>query len=348
MAAPGWRSDRPLSAQLRSDYARFDFHQLVRLLLRERAGAGGPSALERHVRFRGDLSLVFPAHEVTAVEETSGAGRVSVKTPNYGIAGYLGPLPESFAEWAHQRRAEGDGAMADFLDLFTDRVNALRFRLKARLHPVLDHAPPEDSPQAERLAALIGLAEPGLAHQVPLPKRGLLGVAGLLANRRRTVAAMERVLARYFATSVTISQFHGAWRPMPEEDQTRLGRRNGRLGKDALLGRRAWDQAARIEVRLGPLPYSTFRALLPGGARHATLAGLLRFLTDRQVDCRVVLLLDGEPPTATATRDADAGVRLAHTAWLPRPAAPPAGPPRATAFIVPAYDDTDTELDHAA
>lgn len=341
MAAPGRRSDRPLSAQLRSDPAGFDFYQLVRLLRREGAGRGGPPPLGRAVRFRSDLSLVFPAHEVTGVADR-GDRPVVVTTPDYGVAGYLGPLPESFTELAQTRRADGDGVMADFLDIFSHRINALRYEIKARAHAVLDEEPPERTAQAERLAAIIGLLEPDLASQLPLPKRALLGLAGLLANRRRSAVAVEQVLRAYLGAKVNIVQFQGAWQRLAARDQTQLAKQNSRLGRDAVLGRRTWDQSARIEVQIGPLPLARFRELLPGGARHAALVAMLRFLTDRTVDCRVRLQLDGDPPAGQLTSEAN-GIRLAQIAWLPRMHW---GEPPAAAFLVRAYETT--ELDDAA
>lgn len=338
MAAAGWFTDRPLTDELRSRAARFDFYQLVRLLLREHARDGQRVALEGRVRFRTDLSLKFPAHEITGVADDPKKG-VTVTTPNYGVAGYLGPLPETFTEWMQKARARPHGAAAaDFLDLFGHRINTLRYRIKARAHPVLGLEPPDESPQAERLAAIIGLASPELVRVLPFPRRALLSVAGLLANRRRTVVAIERVLARYLGADVAVSQFHGAWRAISPDDRTRLGTRHSRLGADTVLGRRAWDQAARIEVHIGPVPYAKFRELLPGGARHQALTVLLRFLTDRQVDSRVRLALEGEPPPPQLSGNHGGGPQLAQTAWLPPTSQGDGERAWIATFVVPAYD----------
>lgn len=342
MAAASRDTDRPLSAQLRSDPTGFEFYQLVRLLRRERTHEAGLPPIERAVRFRSDLSLVFPAHEVTAVADRNDAP-VAVTTPDYGVGGYLGPLPESFTEWAQARRADGDPAMADFLDIFSQRINVLRYQIKARVHTALDAERPERTAQAARLAAITGMREPELVSQLPVTTRALLGLAGVLANRRRSAAAVEQVLRGYLGANVHVLQFQGAWQRLARRDQTRLAQQNSRLGRDMVLGQRSWDQSARIEVRIGPLPFARFRELLPGGARHAALVAMLRFLTDRTVDCRVRLQLDGDPPPSALTSDPAHGVRLAQVAWLP-PAQ--AGEPPAAAFLVRAYDTA--ELDDAA
>ncbi|MBI3897240.1 MAG: type VI secretion system baseplate subunit TssG [Gammaproteobacteria bacterium] len=341
MAAISGRSDRPLSAQLRSDYARFDFFQLVRLLQRERIAADPAVALERCVRFRSELSLVFPANEVTALRSTTDTETpATVTTPNYGVAGYLGPLPEALTEWMLERRAAGDAAVADFLDLFNHRVNVLRYHSKERVHPALSNRPPEQTALADRLAAVMGFLAPGLAAQLPLPRRSLLGVAGLLANRRKSAAALKQVLAHFLDCAIELTQYSGAWQTIPEDNRLHLGRRNSRLARDAVVGQRAWDQAARIDVRIGPLPYERFLELLPSGALHASLVSLLRFLTDRQVDCRVLLQVDAAtlpPPTLL-------GVRLTQTAWT---AQRRTDATRTVTFIVPAYDPPAETADAA-
>jgi type VI secretion system protein ImpH len=342
MAAPGWRSDRPLSRCLREECGQFDWYQLVRLLLTERAASAAPAALDRHIRFRADLSMAFPAREVTAVIESDRQHPITVATPNYSVAGYLGPLPESFTEWLQERKAAGDRTMADFLDLFNHRVGSLRYRVKSRVYPALSRNLPQHTPLAARLSAVMGLAEPELAMQVPLQKRALLGVAGLLANRRRNPDTIERVLARYLAAPVVIAPFRGAWQPIPQGDQTLLGRKNNVLGKDTVLGQQVWDQAANIEVRIGPLAHVPFFNLLPNGPHHQELAAMLRFLTDRQVGCRVRLVARAADVPGTLLSAAnDSTAQLGRTTWV----GDARQGERDAVFMVPAYA---TEFAHAA
>ena len=343
MAAAGWRSDTALNEQIRHDYERFDFYQLVRLLRRASVEP------ERGVRFRSDLSLAFPANEVTRLEEQTAAGTVTVTTSNYGIGGNVGPLPEAYAEWAQERSVDGDRAMADFFDLFNHRLNVLRYLIKARASPALADCAPEDTAQAQYLDGVAGFTAPGLASQLPLSHRALLGLAGLLANQRHSAATIERVLARYFSCNARVSPFIGAWRQIPADNHTRLRRANSRLGRDTVLGQRHWDQAACIGVYIGRLSYAVLKELVPGGARHAVLVSLLRFLTDRKVDCRVTLEVAAQtPPTTTLRNDGSAvdAPRLRQTTWLPRQTI--TTEPYTVTFFVPAYDDAVEETERAA
>jgi type VI secretion system protein ImpH len=317
MAAAGRHADHPLKEQLREDYQTFDWYQLVRLLLMERVGQRATVEPESHVRFRADLSLAFPGTEVTDVVDPGGGVPVCVTTRNYGVAGYLGPLPEAFTERLYERRAQGERAMVDFLDIFNNRLGHLRFRTKARSCPALTPGPPQETLLAGPLSAVMGLAAAELAEQVPLPTRAVLGLAGLLANRRRSADAIQRVLACYLGVDVTLRQFVGAWQPIPESDCLCLAKKNSSLGSNTVLGEKVWDAAAAIEVRVGPLAREPLLELLPGGARHQPFAAMLRFLTDRQADCRVRLVADAGAIPGARIISLGAGVsRLGYVAWL--------------------------------
>src|SRR3972149_9301312 len=100
MEAHDWRSSRPLNRRVREDFAHFNFYQLVRLILRER-GVADPRVpdIDRAVRFRAALSSAFPGNEVTRLQDRGDGVPVTPTTPNSVVAGYLGPLPEPYADW---------------------------------------------------------------------------------------------------------------------------------------------------------------------------------------------------------------------------------------------------------
>ena len=308
MGTDGWRSSRSLNEQLNRDFGGFDYYQLVRLL-RARGG---------RVRFRGDLSAAFPGREVSAVENSHRG--VTLRTPNYTLAGGVSPLPDPFADWVRERVRVGDRAMAEFLDLFTDGINQLRFRVKEQLDPALEAEHPEAGRLAHYLGNLVGLWGEDLRGRRPLPLRALLGIAGLLADHRRSGPAITRVLRLYLEAPVALEQLRGRWLEIDEEERTHLGTANHTLGQRTVLGSRMWDAMGAIGIKIGPLPYRRFRQLLPGGEDHVRLAGLLRLLTRRRVDCQIELTLDPaeRPPAKLSGDDDEPGVRLDQSAWLGR------------------------------
>ncbi|HEX8962752.1 MAG TPA: type VI secretion system baseplate subunit TssG [Rhodocyclaceae bacterium] len=331
MASPGGRAHAPLTERLRREYGCFNFYQLVRLLLdeqrtrsvgdtRERRHAPRRRELGRSVRFRADLTAAFPGREITGLAHKPVDGGESVRTElattNFNVAGYQGPLPETYTEWLRDQVRDGKRGMADFLDIFNHRINVLRCELKSRHRPGLDPRPPENTPRAGYLAALAGLADPDLAHALPIPLRALLGVAGLLADGRRSPPVLVGILSIYLQAPVRLEPLQGDWRRLDESQRLSLGRANCRLGVDSVAGSRVWDAQARVRLVVGPLDYARFRRLLPDGDGHAGLAAMVRYLLDRRFDAELRLLVrtDTLPAAALAGQP-----RLGHTTWVQGP-----------------------------
>lgn len=369
MAAPGWRSADPLSRRLRQDYAHFNFYQLVRLFLLERRQrlrlhqqgedgtrpAQGPAdnrELDQALRFSANLDAAFPGREVSAVsdkhDEKDGSQRVHIATNNYCLAGYQGPLPETYSEWIRDQVREGNPDLADFLNLFNHRFNVLRYQLKTRHRPALESSNPEQTRLAGYLQASIGLFTPDLAEQLPLPLRALLGLSGLLANPRRSIPMIVAVLGTYLQAPVHLEPLQGGWRTIEEDDRCALGQRNSRLGRDSLAGSRCWDEQAKVLIVIGPIAYPRFLQLLPekNPRQHAALVALLRFLLNRRCDCQLRFLVRGDtlpPMRLSGSPDGDGGestpgLFLGHSAWAGGEASTALHPVELT---IPAYDQRE-------
>jgi type VI secretion system protein ImpH len=74
----------------------------------------------------------------------------------------------------------------------------------------------------------------------------------------------------------------GQWLALDVEEQSRLPGStrgvggNNRLGVDAVAGARVWDVQSKFRIRVGPLPYARFRALMPSGDALRPLCQLAR------------------------------------------------------------------------
>lgn len=381
MAATGRQSGPALSLRVVGQYGRFDAFQLVRLL---RHRSGGQWPLAARIRFRAELDAAFPGHEISRLRlipampefrllargEAKLPQRLELRTANYCLASELGPLPQPFLDWVRDQERIGGHAMAAFFDVFNQRIHVLRHELKQATVRALDDAPPARTRQAAYLAAAIGMGQPALQQQIPLPPRAWLGLAGLLMDRRRSAAVVAQVMSAYLGVPCTLRSLVGQWRPIEDDDRLMLGRTAHRLGQDTLLGRSAWDARSAVELDVAPLPYAACSALLPlrpasrmapspagdeaGGpvppARtptrptlpspaHLGLVAMLRLLLDRRFDCRVVLHVDPDtvPSSRLSAEDAQGGLglRLSHTARLGRYDGKP------LRFTVPAYDPVD-------
>ncbi len=173
MATVSRREDSTLRQErILQRYSNFNVYQLMRLL---------PSTwpIEKRLRFRADLSSAFPACEFSSIavhrakEITYKPGAavvgevIEIHTANYCVASLLGPLPEPFTEWVRDLERAHEPAMANFLNIFNQRLNILRYQLKQSQTVGLNSVAPEKTEQAKALAALAGLGLPQLADQVP-------------------------------------------------------------------------------------------------------------------------------------------------------------------------------------
>ncbi|MBB3228067.1 type VI secretion system protein ImpH [Luteibacter sp. Sphag1AF] len=377
MGTPDWRTGQPLVERLHARPASFDFFQWVRL--QSWPGAGtldirtrqrGAREASGHLRFRNEMSPVFPGSEISAgrlrqertralsVSRRDGTKRTELFVSNFVLSGVLGPMPDSFAEWIRQRLIDSDPGMAEFLDIFNHRLSALRYALKAASVPAFDAVRPEYTRYADAVGALMGLtAFQGegatiLQREVPLPKRALLALAGLVGQGRKSVAPARLILSIYLDAPVRIEEWVGAWRPIEARDQTRLGRR--RLKDTAPLGRRVWVNHAGIRLHVGPIPYARLCTLLNDRVNHNEegvlhfgdgyrgLVALVRYLFDRHVDVEVEVTLDddGAPIPGLGGTGVPGGTqntfgaRLGQTSWVS--GAP--GEPRRVRFSITADD----------
>ena len=352
MATADWRTGEALSQRLARRPASFDFFQWVRLQSWPSGSGVTPYTIEHGVRevsprlrFRGELSSAFPGSEISAgrmrlplragLEQSD--QRTDLYVTNFTLAGVLGPLPDSYTEWVRRQLGVRETAMAEFLDLFNHRLGVLRYELKAASVPAFDALRPEYTRCAEAAGALMGLAAfegEGariLAQRVPMPRRALLALCGLMADKRHSVTQALIVLRIYLGMAVTIEPLLGAWRAIESRDRTLLGRRHLRT---APLGRRVWVNHAAVGLTIGPVPYERLCSLLPDrtrglntssrfGRAYRNFAAMLHYLFDRQVDVVVTIGVDeaGIPASALwrprpVAGFGSHGLRLGQTAWL--------------------------------
>lgn len=332
--APGRRrAARPVAEQLlgagENEAHRFDFLQAVRLLevlaRREAMGRGEAPPAEA-VRFRSRVSMAFPASDVAGAEPPARAGGPFRMTVDFlGLAGVTGPLPRPLAEGVLARAARGDTAARAFLDLFNHRLVALMYAARKRHRPALATTAADEAPLSGALFALAGLGTAGTRGRLAasgVDDRTLLGYAGLLAGRPRSMAGLETMLEDHFGVPVRGRQLRGRWIELEPEERTRIGHAAGThhaLGRTAALGGRMWDQAAAFEVEAGPLPEARFRDFLPTGSAFRPLCALVRFWVGVELEFTVRLVVRAAEVPETKL---GGGARLGWSSWLKtRPAA---------------------------
>jgi type VI secretion system protein ImpH len=337
MATIDWKSDRSLSDRLAHHFGEFNYLQMIRLWLRQPGRK--PAKLRDSVRFNAELEAGFPSSEATRVQfmdefdKPQSLEILNITTPDFCIGSELGPLPEPFLEWMRDLDRAGQPTMKNFLDLFNNRLNQLRYETRAQFEPGLNNHAPERTQIAEHLRALMGVGSKEQADQIHMSPKQWLGMGDLLGNSRRSAAGVIQVLSTVLKCPVRLVPLVGTWRTIDHADQHRLGQR--RLGVDSLLGRSTWDHQARVRLVIGPISYSQLIDLLPPAPSTSTSAkrfdevrSLLRLLLNRRHDVEMELSVDASTVPLSRVqaanhkseaRPAYAGLRLGLTAWLKSP-----------------------------
>jgi type VI secretion system protein ImpH len=327
MAAADGRAERPVADLLfdPGEAGGWEFWQAVRLLEairdRERPGA------RRAVRFSSHVGLAFPTTDIASIDEPAHEGTPPRMCVHFmGLAGVMGPLPHPFTELVLERSSRSTPALRDFLDLFNDRLLRLAYGVRKKNRIALALTPPEGTEVARALFPLAGLGAPSLRRRMEpegVPDAAILAHAGLLAQRPRSMAGLEGMLSSHFGVRIRGQQFEGRWLPVEPDQHTRIGPggRNNRLGSDAMLGTRFWDQSAAFQLHVGPLKLAQYRDFLPDGPAHRPLRELTRFYAGTDLDFTARLMLDaGEVPSSTLKRGAEP--KLGWTSWLGRTSLP--------------------------
>lgn len=329
MAPQSRRTDPPLTDTLFEEGYRFDFFQAVRVLERlfpERRPVGREAKpAQEVVRFRSHASLSFPPSQIYEITRPADAGGPAEMAVAFmGLTGPAGVLPRHYTELLIERMRQKDPALRDFLDLFNHRFISLFYRAweKYRVHIGYERAASNrqgDDPLSLCLFDLIGMGTKGLQGRLGVEDETLLYYAGLMAQHPRSASALEGLLAAYFEVPVRTLQFAGQWLPLSEEDRSHLGvgEANNALGVNTVLGSRVWDQQAKFALRVGPLTYAEFCALLPSGEAFESLVQLTRFFVGQEFDFDVQLVLRAaEVPRCQLGEAGSNAPRLGWSTWL--------------------------------
>lgn len=260
---------------------RLGFFQLVAYLERltesaVRVGGVGPVS-EEMIRFRHDPSLGFSSGDVSGITlrevpvraEEPHARRplFEIATHFLGLTGAVSPLPMYLAEEVAQEDPD-HAVRREFLDLFHHRLLSLLYRLEARYRITSESHSGFTDQWSRRLLALAGFDTYEQQPGSKLPTSRLLRIAPLLASQVRTAEKLEVALQEALGedlegAQVTVRQFVGRW--VDIDARTRLGHSFHQLGRNMLLGGKAFDRTGKIQIAISPLPPKAYKRLLPEG-----------------------------------------------------------------------------------
>jgi len=306
---------RSLLQALLSEPSRFSFDAAVAVL--RRAGAGA-------IRFQALPGLGFVPADVLAVKRS--AAGFSVVTGLLGLTGPGGVLPRPYTEAVNAAQRRRSPALAAFLDMMAQRLLGAfaGAAVKYRPHLAADAAAAggqADNGLRRSLLALTGTRpehSPGRASPGADP---LLFYAGAFAARPRSADRLAAILSDWLGQAVEVEQFVGTWLELGRDQITalptsgRAGQYN-QLGVDAAVGARAWDIQSRVMLRIGPLGFDQFQALLPGRELLRRLSSLAHAYLNGETGFAInpVLAADAVPKP---TLGPASPCLLGWTSWLP-------------------------------
>jgi type VI secretion system protein ImpH len=338
-----WGSGKSLLDRLFAEGSRFNFYQAVRILsLSYRGSRAGLTHGSVPVRFRSQMDFDFPGSDVEHIAKPEREELPEMLVNFLGLAGAHGPLPAAYTErlleeprvpkGVKPKRGRGkrlrNSALRDFLDIFNHRLILLLYRVHEMHHPELTAGSPDQGLAANHLFTFFGLGrrpDSAARGRLWVADRSLLYYSGIFAHRPHSASGLQRLLSDYFQVPVAVEEFVGAWLRLSEDQWTRIGTRQGcnqRLGDGAILGKRIWDQHARVTIRLGPLDLSTFEGFLPGRVAYKPLQDLTRFYLGDEVNFSFKLVLRSREVPGVAPFDVGSSgpgirqVELGRLAWL--------------------------------
>ena len=303
MATAHWRTGHTVADLMGNPDADWGFHQLVRLLLPTDVTDDQLLAeIDRFIDFQASMAQDFPPgaiREVVPKDPEQLNDKTRVTCAGYNIAGLGGPLPAPFVDMMIDDLAFGQGAMNAFVNIFNNRIQALRYLIKALTDDTLASTLAAESRTGKFMLALSGHLSQAQRDLHGQSDDNLIGLAGDLANVRMSLPTVRKL----FKVSMDLPLLKmncllGRWLNVQEADHTLLGQANNRLGGVATLGRKIWDQQAAFELEIGPISAERIQQLVPGGDEHQRLRQLIEWISDCRCDCKVTLICQQDTGSA--------------------------------------------------
>jgi len=350
MATSNRRSTPGLIDQARAEPHRFEFFQLVRLLRLHYSRTGrmdlDTRPHEDPLRFRSQLSLNFPASEVSDLQferegKVSAAGLPlsEVQVTFMGLVGPSGVLPRPYTELLIERHVQfRDDAAHAFLDIFSHRMTTLFYEAWQKYKFYIEYERNGTSDFDRYLLNLVGFGPEAQKQKFdkqgsPLRRELFSYFSGLFAQKPRNAMNLEAMLSFYFSLPFKVKPFAGRWLKLDASQCTQLGRKNAVLGQSAVAGNRVWDYQSCVRIETAPLDLADYQRFQPGTVDYQKLVELVRFYVGAELDFQLAPKLKPEAvPAARLGRQGN--VSLGWLGWLKRPGVD-VEPSRCALFHIP-------------
>lgn len=280
MASEARRPSAALNKELLREPQSFSFFQVMRLLglmQREQQGVRRNPLAGDSVRVHPELSLGFPAADVSSVKPPSKNNNAYVVTATFlGLYGTSSPLPTFYTEDLLEEAAEDESVTRDFIDIFNQRLYEHLYSCWTKYRLYLKVTEEQEQTHIERLFCLLGLVNDTLRSQISGEHR-LLRYLGLITQHPRSALGLRAMLSDALeGMQIDIEACIPRQARIPDDQRCSLGVSGSTLGVDSFLGSEILDRSGKFRLKIGPVSRDEFMSLLPGQDKHS----LVVFLTD--------------------------------------------------------------------
>lgn len=287
-----------LKQELLTKGHEYSFFQAIELLKLLGASPEIPNDPADHntkipIRIRPNLSLSFPAADITRIEELPGEEPAFRITANFlGLYGHSSPLPTFYTEKLIDETNSDESVCRDFLDTYNHRLFSL-YHLCCLKYSLFFNVINENSNDIlEKLYCLLGIGKPQLLEGFELAFQ-LCRYVGLITQYSHSALGLKILLQDAFGgIPVDIVECVKTMEKIPAELHAMLGLANNRLGMDSTIGSETLDRTGKILIRMGPVPLDKFNSLLPGNPGYRKLTTLTEFFVHDRIIYDVELILE--------------------------------------------------------
>jgi type VI secretion system protein ImpH len=239
-----------------------------------------------------------------------------LQTSFFGLHGTDSPLPGYYLDRLAYEQAQERGIRPAFMDFFNHRLLTLLHHSWRKYRYYIRFQAEASDRFSRYVFSLIGLNDNDLRGATPLPWGRLLSFAGLIASRSRSPSVVSGIVEHCFDLhGVHIREFEARSVSLPQRQRLALGKANGTLGSDFVVGDRSNTRASKFTLVIPNLTQARFRQFLPSGEQFGRLRQLMDFLL-RDVtayDLELGLREEDVPPF---NLQRDSGTHLGWTSFI--------------------------------
>jgi type VI secretion system protein ImpH len=241
--------------------------------------------------------MAFAPSSIAGYEKATDEYQARLLVNFFGLLGPNGPMPLHITAYVRDRlRNHSDRTLASFLDIFNHRMISMFYRAWACNRQNVSYDRSEDDRFAAYIGSTFGIGDDSWLNRDAVPDAAKLHYSGRLACQNRNAEGLQAILQDYFGIEVDIVQFVGQWIELPCEYRCRIGEspETGQLGSTLVVGSRFWECQQKFRLKFGPMNFSDYQRMLPGGASSLRLISWVRNYTADEFSWELQLILRAE------------------------------------------------------